>query len=181
MTRPMPRSQARLRTRVREAVTRADVLVFSGAMAIVALHAAVDSFIAPEPGTDAADHLLRGLASLAVLALGAVVYPRLPAGGRAALAGAFGAFGAGRRWPRDRGMLVPSGLEAKTGQASYLSRSASSCSFKPGILLWQFAEAGTLPLASTSRYRCRDDSHRLLGLRPDRDRDPGDPPTAGGC
>jgi fermentation-respiration switch protein FrsA (DUF1100 family) len=87
----MARPQLRLPTRAREAVTRTDVLVFSGAMAIMALHASVDSFIAPEPGTDAADHLLRGLVSLAVLALATVVYSRLPAGGRAALAGVFGA------------------------------------------------------------------------------------------
>jgi fermentation-respiration switch protein FrsA (DUF1100 family) len=137
----MPRSQARLRTWVREAVTRADVLVFSGAMAIVALHAAVDSFIAPEPGTDAADHLLRGLASLAVLALGAVVYPRLPAGGRAALAGAFGALaleGAGlaiadARAVGARGedwtgfLLVPVGLVLLV---------------QAGILLWQSRKPG---------------------------------------
>jgi uncharacterized protein len=91
MTRPMARPEPRLRTRVLGAVTRTDVLVFSGAMGIIALHVAVDSFIAPEPGTDAADHLLRGFVSLAILALATVAYPRLPAGGRAALAGVFGA------------------------------------------------------------------------------------------
>ena len=68
-----------------------DVLVFSGALVIIALHAIVDSFIAPEPGTGASDHLMRGLVSLAVLALAVAVYPRLPAGGRAGLAGVFGA------------------------------------------------------------------------------------------
>lgn len=68
-----------------------DLLVFSGALVIIALHAIVDSFIAPEPGTGASDHLMRGLVSLAVLALAVAVYPRLPAGGRAGLAGVFGA------------------------------------------------------------------------------------------
>ena len=63
-----------------------DVLLFSGATAILALHAAVDSFVGPEPGTSPRDHLVRGLPSLALLALLAVVYPRLRAGGRAALA-----------------------------------------------------------------------------------------------
>ena len=62
-----------------------DVLFFSGGTAIVALHAVVDSFVAPEPGTSSRDHLLRGLVSLALLAILAVVYPRLRAGGRAAL------------------------------------------------------------------------------------------------
>jgi dienelactone hydrolase len=63
-----------------------DVLLFLGATAILALHAAVDSFVAPEPGTSPRDHLLRGVTSLALLALLAVVYPRLRTGGRAALA-----------------------------------------------------------------------------------------------
>ena len=73
------------------ASARTDVLVFSAATAVLALHAAVDSFIAPEPGTGPGDHLLRGAASLAILALAAAVYPRLPAGGRAALATVLGA------------------------------------------------------------------------------------------
>ena len=64
--------------------------LFSGASAILALHAAVDSFMAPEPGTGPSDHLLRGLGTFAVLVLAAVVYPRLPSGGRAALAAVFG-------------------------------------------------------------------------------------------
>ena len=34
-----------------------ETLLFSGATAVVALHAAVDSFIAPEPGTGPRDHL----------------------------------------------------------------------------------------------------------------------------
>jgi uncharacterized protein len=70
--------------------SRRDVLVFWAAGAALALHATVDSFVASEPGSGARDHLLRGAASLAVLAIAAGVYPRLPAGGRAALAIAFG-------------------------------------------------------------------------------------------
>ena len=84
-------AQVRVQTRRRQPLvlhvsSEPDVLLFSGAMAIVALHAAVDSFVAPEPGTTARDHLLRGLSSLALLAILALVYPRLRAGGRAALA-----------------------------------------------------------------------------------------------
>jgi hypothetical protein len=63
---------------------RGVVLVFWTALAILALHAATDSFIAPEPGTGPPDHLLRGSVSLAILVVAAVVYPRLQAGGRAA-------------------------------------------------------------------------------------------------
>ena len=74
------------------ASVRLDVLLFSSAAVILALHTAVDSFIAPEPGTRPGDHLLRGVASLVLIALTAFVFPRLPAGGRAAMAAAIGAF-----------------------------------------------------------------------------------------
>ena len=69
---------------------RLDVLLFSGAAAVVALHALVDAFVAPEPGTGPGDHLLRALASLVLLALAALVYPRLSAGRRATLAAVLG-------------------------------------------------------------------------------------------
>ncbi len=73
------------------ASARADVALFSGAIAILALHTAVDAFLAPEPGTGPGDHLVSGLAPLTVLALAALTYPGLPAGGRAALAAILGA------------------------------------------------------------------------------------------
>ena len=84
-------AHVRVQTRRRQPVvphvsSEPDVLLFLGATAILALHAAVDSFVAPEPGTSPRDHLLRGVTSLALLALLAVVYPRLRTGGRAALA-----------------------------------------------------------------------------------------------
>jgi hypothetical protein len=69
---------------------RTDVVVFSAAVAVVAVHAMVDSFIAPEPGTGPGDHALRGLATIAVLATFLGAYLRVRAGGRAALAGLLG-------------------------------------------------------------------------------------------
>ena len=42
------------------------VLVLWAALAILALHAATDSFIAPEPGTGPLDQLLRGSVSLPI-------------------------------------------------------------------------------------------------------------------
>jgi len=54
---------------------RVDMLLFSVAIMVIAAHAAVDSFIAPEPGTGWGDHLLRGFTTFAVLILAAVAYP----------------------------------------------------------------------------------------------------------
>jgi uncharacterized protein len=77
-----------LLVRARSAPT--NVLVFSGATAVIAVHAAVDSFVAPEPGTAPGEHLLRGVTSLALLALAATIYPRVRAGARAAVAAVLG-------------------------------------------------------------------------------------------
>jgi fermentation-respiration switch protein FrsA (DUF1100 family) len=71
--------------------SRVEALLFSSAIVVLALHAAVDSFIAPEPGTGADDHLLRGGTTLAVLIAAACLYARLPAGARAAIAAGLGA------------------------------------------------------------------------------------------
>jgi hypothetical protein len=70
---------------------RWDVGFFFAATALVALHAAVDSFVAPEAGTGASDHVVRGGVTLALLAFAAAAYPRLPAGGGATLAIVLGA------------------------------------------------------------------------------------------
>ena len=124
---------------------RGVVLVFWTALAILALHAATDSFIAPEPGTGPLDHLLRGSVSIAILVVAAVVYPRLQAGGQAALAGVFGAlalegailaiadargFGArGEDWTGF--LLTPVGLVLLGSAGVLLWRSR-----KPGRLRW---------------------------------------------
>lgn len=68
-----------------------DVLVARVAAALIALHVAADAFVAPEPGTAAADHLAGGLIPLAILAVLAFAYPRLRAGWQALLAGSVGA------------------------------------------------------------------------------------------
>ncbi len=62
---------------------------------LVALHVVDDSFLEPQPGTSATDHLAGGLVPLAVLGLAAVAYPRLRAGWRAVLALLLGVFGLG--------------------------------------------------------------------------------------
>lgn len=70
---------------------RREVLLFTGAVGILAVHATLDAFLAPEPGTGWDDHVVRGSATLALLAAAVALYPRLPAGGRAALAAVLGA------------------------------------------------------------------------------------------
>ena len=91
------------------------------------------------------DHLLRGSVSLAILVVAAVVYPRLQAGGRAALAGVFGALAlegailaiADARGSRARGedwtgfLLIRVGLVLLGSVAVLLWRSR-----KPGRLRW---------------------------------------------
>jgi uncharacterized protein len=64
--------------------------LFRAATGVIALHATVDAFLAPEPGTQWSDHLLRGFATLAVLAAAVALVPRLAPGARAAVAAALG-------------------------------------------------------------------------------------------
>ena len=65
------------------------------AIGLIALHVVDDSFVQPQPGTSAADHLVSGLVPLALLALAAGAYARLRAGRRAVLALVIGVFGLG--------------------------------------------------------------------------------------
>ena len=66
---------------------------FRIALAAIAIHIVDDNFLQPQPGTSAADHLVSGLVPLALIALAAWAYPRLPGGGRGALALASGVLG----------------------------------------------------------------------------------------
>src|SRR4051794_8832146 len=63
------------------------------ALLMIALHVIDDSFLQPQPGTSAGDHLLSGLVPVAVLLVVAATYGRLRAGVRASLAAGFGLFG----------------------------------------------------------------------------------------
>ena len=63
------------------------------ALAVIALHIVDDSFLQPEPGTSAGDHVVGGLVPLLVLGLAAWGYPRLRAGLRATIALLLGIFG----------------------------------------------------------------------------------------
>jgi uncharacterized protein len=82
---------------VRETAARATAvgweygLVLFG-IGVTALHVLDDSFLQPQPGTSAADHLVSGLAPLALLAGAAVLYPHVRAGLRAIIALTLGFF-----------------------------------------------------------------------------------------
>jgi dienelactone hydrolase len=62
-------------------------------LAALALHVVDDSFLQPQPGTGAGDHLVSGLVPLVALVVVAWAYPRLRAGVRATLALFLGGFG----------------------------------------------------------------------------------------
>jgi dienelactone hydrolase len=63
-------------------------------LGVVALHVLDDSFLQPQPGTSAGDHLVSGLVPAAILTVAAAFVPRLRAGLRAAVAVTVGVFGA---------------------------------------------------------------------------------------
>ena len=60
--------------------------LFNIAVGAIALHVIDDSFLQPQPGTSAGDHVASGLIPLAVFALMAFAYPRVRPGARAAIA-----------------------------------------------------------------------------------------------
>jgi hypothetical protein len=60
--------------------------LFALGVALIALHVVDDSFLQPQPGTSATDHLVSGLVPLALLGLAAWAHPRLSGGRRGALA-----------------------------------------------------------------------------------------------
>jgi hypothetical protein len=70
-----------------------ETVVARVALGVVALHIVDDSFLQPQPGTSAGDHLVSGLVPFAIVVLAAWAYPRLRAGLRAVLALFFGIFG----------------------------------------------------------------------------------------
>ena len=65
---------------------RREVALFVLGVVLIAVHVVDDSFVQPQPGTSAADHLFSGLIPLAILGLAGWVYPHLRAGARASIA-----------------------------------------------------------------------------------------------
>ena len=61
--------------------------------AVIAIHVLDDSFVQPEAGTSAGDHIVSGIVPLAALAVAALGYPRTRPGVRATIALVVGLFG----------------------------------------------------------------------------------------
>src|SRR3954447_21922851 len=80
-------------TRAMAALRREATLARVG-LGAIALHVLDDSFLQPQPGTSAGDHLVSGLIPLCVLLAFAAAYPRLRPGLRASLDVLLGLFGA---------------------------------------------------------------------------------------
>jgi uncharacterized protein len=80
-------------TRAAHDVGRRERALVLAALALIGLHVIDDSFVQPQPGTSAGDHLVSGLVPLGVLGLAAVTYTRVRGGARAAIALLVGVFG----------------------------------------------------------------------------------------
>ena len=104
--------------------------LFLVAVGVIALHVIDDSFLQPQPGTSAGDHLVSGLVPLAALALATAGYLRLPAGGRATVALVVGFFG------------IAAGVEA-VHYTTHVGPSGDdftvSCRSRPGSRWWASA------------------------------------------
>jgi MYXO-CTERM domain-containing protein len=66
---------------------------FTVGITVIAVHVLDDSFMQPQPGTSAGDHVVSGLVPLAALGFAAWAYPRLRGGRRGAVALFFGMLG----------------------------------------------------------------------------------------
>jgi uncharacterized protein len=89
---PSAESRRAAATRVAAAL-RSEAGLARVALGVIALHVVDDNFLQPNPGTSAADHLVGGLLPLALLIGTGLLYPRLRAGARAAIALFAGFFG----------------------------------------------------------------------------------------
>jgi pimeloyl-ACP methyl ester carboxylesterase len=88
----LPRQSEHMLARL-TAVARRESVLFRTGVGLIAAHILDDSFLQPEPGTSARDHLLSGLVPALALLVAAWAYPRLRPGIRATLALLLGLFG----------------------------------------------------------------------------------------
>src|SRR5215213_8193217 len=70
----------RAHIRGRRPATDPSRTIFNVAVGLIAVHVVDDSFMQPQPGTSAGDHVFSGLIPLAILGLAAWAYPRVRGG-----------------------------------------------------------------------------------------------------
>lgn len=66
--------------------TGKETALFVLAATVIAIHVIDDSFLQPQPGTSAGDHVFSGLIPLALLALAGWAFPRVRSGAQGAIA-----------------------------------------------------------------------------------------------
>ena len=158
----LPSSRAGVEFRV--ARTRAsdrDSALFAVAAGVIALHATVDAFVAPEPGTQWSDHLLRGFATLAILAAAVALVPRLAAGARAAVAAALGVLaleGAGLAVADTRAV----GARGEDWTGFLLAPVGLSLCGLAAVLLWRSRKLGRLRYLRRAGHSLRQHPRGLL-------------------
>ena len=127
----------------RTLTSRRESALFAVAAGVIALHATVDAFLAPEPGTQWNDHLLRGFATLAILAVAVALAPRLAAGARAAVAAALGVLAL-----EGAGLAVADasavGARGEDWTGFLLAPVGLSLCGLAGVLLWRSRKPGRL-------------------------------------
>ena len=111
------------------------------AIGVVALHVVNDNYLQTRPGTSPGDHLASGLVPVAVLALIAAVYPRLPAAGRAATAMTVGGLAIGIGFPGAYYMLDGSASGAHYSGLVAISAGVALVLGGP-VTLWRARRSG---------------------------------------
>ena len=111
------------------------------AIGVVALHVVNDNYLQTRPGTSPGDHLASGLVPVAVLALIAAVYPRLPAAGRAATAMTVGGLAIGIGFPGAYYMLDGSASGAHYSGLVAISAGVALVLGGP-VTLWKARRSG---------------------------------------
>ena len=118
-----------------------EVRIARASFAVLALHFVDANFLQPRPGTSAGDHLTSGLLPAAILVAAGVIYPRLRAGVRAAMAMTFGALGIAIGFPGAYYLL--DGTASGAHYSGLLAMAAGAVLLATGpVTLWRSRRTG---------------------------------------
>lgn len=113
-----------------------ETAIVRASLAAVALHVLDDSYLQPQPGTSASDHLTSGLVPVAILLGVAVVYPRLRAGARATVAMTFGALSLSFGFPAVY-HLLHDGISGDDYTGLLATAAGATLLFSGPVILWR--------------------------------------------